>query len=214
MSNPKPSDTSVPDEAALGAAMAARLRQALVDAVVGFGAGEPMDRPALTVERSPVPIAPTRLAASAPRGAAREEARLLYERCLAHYRESVRPQDLALGIDDVGAAVAAFVAANLSALHGDRVDPATLLALEQQLGGVVRITADWDRAPARERQAYFEKMAVLAVLISESAAQARVQGAAAIANVQQAARGYVQELLGLNPDHLAIGPGGLTARAV
>jgi hypothetical protein len=193
--------------------MAQRVRQTVLDAILHIdGDAMAMDRPALTVARAAETIAPARLASAHPGGAAaREEACRLYERCLAHYRQAVRPQDEARGVDDVGAAVAAFVAANLGALHGTPVTPDLLLRLERQLGGIARLTADWDTAPARERQAYFEQMALLAVLIAESASQAGPQGAAAVANVQRAARGYLQQLLGLAPAGLTLGPNGLAA---
>lgn len=80
----------------------------------------------------------------------------------------MRAQDQEREVDDVGAAVAAFVAANLSALQGTRVTPHTLSCLERQLGGVARLSSDWCRAPLHERQAYFEQMAVLAVLVAEA----------------------------------------------
>jgi len=124
----------------------------------------------------------------------------------------VRAHEAASPVDDVGAAVAAFVAANMQALHGVSATPATLLQLERQLSGVALRSSAWDDAPARERQNYFEQMAILAVLIGESSAQAPRQGAAAVANVQRAARTYLQQLLGLNPDQLKLGAGGLSLR--
>ena len=201
--------------AAFAAAMAQQVRQTVLDAILQIdGATAAADRPALTVARAAQPIAPARLASAHPGdGVGREAACRLYERCLAHYRQVVRPQDEARGVDDVGAAVAAFVAANLGALHGTPVTPHMLLRVERQLGGIARLSSDWAHAPAIERQAYFEQMAVLAVLVGESSAQAASQGAAARANVRRAARGYMQQLLGLDPDHLVLGPDGIAARS-
>lgn len=196
---------------AVTAAVAAQVRRAVLDAIVRLGDDVAAAPAALTVPRGREPIAPARLAEAHPGGAAREEARRLYERCLAHYRSVVRAQDQAREVDDVGAAVAAFVAANLSTLQGTRVTPHMLSCLERQLGGVARLSSDWASAPLRERQAYFEQMAVLAVLVAESSAQAASQGAAAQANVQRAARGYLQQLLGLDPGLLLLGPDGLAA---
>ena len=195
-------------------AMAAQVRQAILDALVHIdGANASADVPALTVERASAPIAPARLAGAHPGDAAeRERARQLYERCLTHYRCVVRSQDLGSDLDDAGAAVAAFVAANLGALQGQPVTPVMLQALERQLHGIARVSSDWKAAPVVERQAYFEQMALLAVLVAESAAQAAAQGAAAVAKVQQAARGYLRQLLGLDPDHLTLGPEGLGVR--
>lgn len=188
------------------------VRQALFDALLQASPADD-DQPALTVERAARPIAPERLARHQPGGAAaRAEAQALYERCLAHYREAVRPQDAARGVDDVGAAVALFVAANLQALHGEAVTPAMLLTLEQQLGGRLQRSPGWRGAPARERQAYFEQVALLGVLVHESHRQALEQGPAAIANLRGAAYGYLQQMLGVNPLWLMLDAQGLHLR--
>jgi len=198
-------------------AMAAQVRQSILDAIVRIDAGDAgtmaSDSAALTVERARAPIAPARLARAHPGdAAARERARQLYERCLQHYRCVVRAQDQGSGLDDAGAAVAAFVAANLGALQARPVTPGMLRALQRQLHGITRASSGWKAAPVVERQAYFEQMALLAVLVAESAAQAASQGAAAVAKVQHAARGYLRQLLGLDPDHLTLGPDGLAVR--
>jgi uncharacterized protein DUF6683 len=193
--------------------MARQVRQALADALLHLNLQGEADATALTVERAACPVAPARLARAHPGGAAAQaQARELYERCLDHYRKVVRAHDAALPVDDVGAAVAYFVAANLQALHGIAATPAMLLQLERQLGGVAQRSAAWASAPACERQAYFEQMALLGVLVSESSRQAAAQGPAAIANVHRAARGYLQQLLGLNPDQLTLDAAGLTLR--
>ena len=194
-----------------------RVRQALFDAVMSLGGGGDTraDEPALTVERACPALAPALLAAAHPGGeAARADMRALYERCLARYRQVSRTEQADAGVDDVGAAVAHFVAANMQALHGEPATPPTLLRLERQLAGVVRSSATWASASERERQLYFEKMAILAVLIGETSARAVLQGPAAVANVKRAARGYLHDLLGLDPDHLALGIDGLAMRPV
>jgi hypothetical protein len=193
-----------------------RVRQALFDAVMRLGGGDTRaDEAALTVERACPPLAPALLAAAHPGGeTVRAEMRALYGRCLAHYRQVLRTEQADAGVDDVGAAVAHFVAANMQALHGGTVTPPMLLRLERQLAGVVKRSAKWASASARERQLYFEKMAILAVLIGETSAQAARQGPAAVANVQRAARGYLRDLIGLDPDHLALGVDGLAMRPI
>jgi hypothetical protein len=168
---------------------------------------------ALTVERAPLPIAPARLAsAHLGHSRAREQARDLYERCLLRYRELADAQGTPGQVDDAGAAVARFVAANLEALHGLHATPEMLKQLEHQLGGVARRSSEWGRASVRDRQFYVEQMAILAVLIGESSAQAVLQGPAALANIRRAARSYLKQLLGLDPDQLTLGPGGLSLR--
>jgi hypothetical protein len=200
-----------PRHTALVEDMSRLVRRALFDAIVQLGSDEALDCAALTVERAHLPIAPARLAAAHPGGPqARREARVLYERCLTHYRDVVRVTQADGGLDDVGAAVACFVAANIQALHGVSVTPAMLLRLERQLGGVVTVSSAWSTATARERQLYFEQMAILAVLIRETSAHAVLQGPAAVENVRRAARGYLWQLLGLNPDQLTLDAGGLS----
>jgi len=211
----RPSDAA--DErahAALVADLSRLVRQVLFDAVVHIGGGDDgTDEPALTVERAHEPVAPARLAAAHP-NPARAEARALYERCLAHYRQVLRAEQADAGVDDVGAAVAHFVAANMQALHGMAVTAPMLLRLERQLSGVARLSSAWTTASARDRQLYFEKMAILAVLVGESSAQAVLQGPAAVSNVRRAARGYLRELLGLDPQQLTLGTDGLRMRPV
>jgi hypothetical protein len=198
------------------ASLSRQVRQSLFDSVFGSAdsaSSEPA--PALTIERAPTPIGPTRLALRHPGNAAdRQAARALYERCLGHYRSVLRAEDAVLDVDDVGAAVAAFVAANFEALRGVRATPEMLRRLERQLRGVVRLSSGWDTASIDERQAYFEQMAILAVLIAESSMQAVTQGPAALANVKRAARAYLNELLGLDSNALTLGPEGLTPRAM
>ena len=202
---------------ALTDAMALQMRQAILDAILRIDNGSGDDsanRVALTIECAHEPIAPARLADAHPGNAdSREQARQLYERCLVHYRCVVRAQDQVRGVDNVGAAVAAFVAANMGALQGTPVTPGMLLSLERQLDGIARLGCDWEAAPVVERQAYFEQMALLAVLVAESSAQAAAQGAAAVATVRRAARGYLRQLLRMDAEHLALGPDGLAARA-
>ena len=185
--------------------------RALMAAALEIASAAGAETPALTVPRSTDALAPARLASSTPGGvAARRDARLLYERCLRHYREHLQADEGPH--DDVGAAAARFVAANFQALHGTVAATGTLLAVERQLCGLIRNGATWDRATAVERQVFFESMALLAVLIGESARQALRQGAAARANLRRAARDYLKQLLGLDPDALMLGPDGLTLR--
>lgn len=197
-------------DAALVADVARRLGEALGDTLLNLGGDAGADQAALTIPRAAPPVAPARLAAAHPGGAAqRQQARARYERCLVRYRNDVRPQDQALGIDDVGAVVAHFVAVNLEALQGIDVTPAVLLRLERQLIGLVQLSPAWAGAKARERQMYFEQLAILTVYVAELSHQAHAQGPDAVANVRRAARGYLQTLLGLNPDRLSLGSGGL-----
>jgi hypothetical protein len=194
----------------LAASIGRQLERACREALAGAGADAPEAGP--TVPRGPAPIAPAALAASLP-GAERMAMQQVYERCLAHYRVSVRPEDTVLGIDDAGAAAAHFVAENLRALRGEAVDRPRMPRLQRQLGALVRATPAWAQGSTGERRLCAEALATLAVFVHEMADQALVQGDAAIENVRRAARGYLLELLGVDPDRIALGRDGLTLSA-
>jgi hypothetical protein len=204
------SKTGLPTSDALTERLSRELRHALFDSLMTEGAAGMCDA-TLTVERGAVTVAPAHMAQSHPgRPAARADARALYERCLAHFRAKHGNGDMRR--DDLGMALACFVAANLHALHGLRVTPAMLSALRRQLVGWVQRSPAWASASLDERRFHFEQMAIVAVLMAEASALARVQGPAAVANVRRAARAYLQGLLGLNPDLLTLGAEGLTLR--
>ncbi len=143
--------------------------------------------------------------------AARREAQTLYARCLQHYRRHVQPQ-LEGGVhtqDDLGIAAAFFVLSNLGACQDLEPDVAALPAVERQLRSLLAQTTAWRQLGNVERQSLFEQFALLGVLINESRVGAQQQGPAAKANVQRAARGYLQQLLGLSPERLSASVQGL-----
>jgi hypothetical protein len=200
MSRPTPPDLT----RQLRDAIATSLR-----ALHAAGAGEPP----LLVPRAPSPIGPGQLARSHP-GPARERLELaaLYQRCLQHYRSNVRAADAPTDTDDLGEALAYFVAANLQALHGTEPPAEALPALGRQLVAIVRASRAWGTAPLRDRQAYAEQMAILSVLMVDLTARAKREGPAGVANVQRGARGYLRQLLGLDPNALTLDVSGLTVR--
>lgn len=170
--------------------------------------------PRLTVPRAPAPTAPARMAAlHEGEQAQRLEVRAMYEKCLDTFRTASRPQDTARGIDDAGAAVAFFVAANVAALTGADVSVDVLPTIERQLVELVRNVSNWDRSSTGERQFYFEQMAMLGVFVAVRAEQAKAGSVAERHAVREAARNYLRHLLGVNPDRLTIGPAGLSLRA-
>lgn len=185
--------------------MAQRLGQLLGQALSGLGDADD-DAPALTIEPATQPTAPALLARSHGSPKARSQAQAMYLRCLVHYRSKVQR---GLPVDNIGAAAAYFVLANLAALQNLHINEAQLALVERQMRKVIGRHTAWQAASARERQTLFEQFAVLGVLVGESQAQARTQGAAAVLHVRQAARGYLRELLGVNPDALRLGEHGL-----
>jgi hypothetical protein len=200
-------------QAALAQKASRLVHKAVIEGLMRVGPDGNNEHTPLTVERAPAPIAPARMARAQARDAvAQDRTRATYERCLQTYRTVVRVQDAALPVDNVGAAVAFYVAVNLHVLHGVDATADMLLMLERQLHGVAHRSSNWGLASIEERQFFFEQIAILSVFVAGTWANARSQGPAAVANVQRAARGYLQQLLGLNPDLLTLGPDGLSVR--
>lgn len=163
--------------------------------------------PPITIAPSPKPSAPGLLAQAHPGGpAARQRAAALYARCLTHFRQVVRHGQAS---DDVGAAIAFFVHANECVLRDQAFAAGPPAALARQFASMVAHSPQWQRATLKERQSYFEQIALIGVLTAESGAQAGNQGPAAVANVKAAARTYVRQLLGVDADAFASGIAGL-----
>jgi len=203
-----------PREAAAATEFTRRLRESLARTLLNAGDATDADASPLTVPRAWAPLGPAQLASAHPGSAVdRLTVRALYERCLLHYRTAVRADDSARGLDDVGAALARFVAANVEALHGTHATRSMLRRLEGQLVGIVRRSPAWSIADVQDRQAFFEQVALLSVLVADCTAQAHLQGQASIENLQRAASGYLRQLIGLDPEWLTLGPEGLALRS-
>lgn len=203
-------NTASPDTNRLAQELARRLSEALGQVLTGFG-DSTAEPPPLTIPPAAQAIAPALLARRHPGGPkAQRDARALYLRCLRHYREKVQR---GLPEDDLGAAAAYFVLANLAALQSLDITEPQLALVERQMRHVIGRHDAWLAADARDRQSLFEQLAILGVLVGEGQAEARHQGDAALANVRRAARGYLVQLLGLNPDALRLTSEGLTLRA-
>jgi hypothetical protein len=193
-----------PISVALGDALAERLLQSFRD---------DDDAPALTVERAATPAAPARLAATHAGGRdERLKVRAMYEHCLETYRTLVRPDDTARNIDDAGAALAFFIAANLSTLHGVPVTRPMLARIERQLVGLARHLANWDATTIGERQCYFEQMAMLGVFVAGRAEKAKATGPVALREVRAAARNYLRHVLAVDPERITVDENGLALR--
>lgn len=198
---------------ALSNELSQSIKRALAEGQLrAIDAADTGDFAALIVERAHTPRAPAWMAnAQSKSPAARRSACESYERCLEIYRTVVRPQDTMY--DDAGAALAFFVAMNLKALHDLPTTPETLLLLERQLIAVARQASRWDAASVSERQFYFEQMAMLGAFVAGLATRAQSEGAAARAKVRNAARGYLRQVLGIDPDLLTYGAHGLALRS-
>ncbi len=211
-----PSSNSLPGAANAITRELARLVQDEAGQALDAAAQSDEASPPLAVRAAAAASAPGRLASA--QGAPprlRRESQALYLRCLRHYRATIQPRATGLrGEDDLGAAAAFFVLANLAALHGREPDESVLPALGAQFTRLIRSTDAWPRAALGERQSLFEQLALLGVLVNESRVQAHGQGPAALANLQRAARAYLWQFPGLDPDRLVLTPRGLTAPAL
>jgi hypothetical protein len=191
-------------QAAFVEALSHAVQDALAHALAELGRD---DRGPLTVPRARTPLAPARLARTHPGPVgARVQARALYERCLALFRQRFSPAGA--GADDAGIALTLFVCACIGALRDVRIDAARAERVERQMRAVLRASA-WRRGDQRERQLYVEQLAIVGMLVRECAVQARQEGPASMANVQRSARGYLRQLLGIDPDRLTLGDEGL-----
>jgi hypothetical protein len=165
----------------------------------------------VTIAPSIKPTAPALLARAHPGGpVAQRQALALYTNCLVHFRRAVRRGQ---ADDDVGAAIAFFIHANDCVLHDRAFAEGAPVALERQFSRIVAHSPQWQRATLKERQSFFEQIALIGVLVAETGAQASGQGPAAIANVRAAARAYVRQLLGVEADAWTIGATGLSLRS-
>jgi len=170
--------------------------------------------PPLRVEPAATPIAPRQMAATQSADPAeQEQLAASYETCLRTYRDIARAQYGATAADDVGAVMAFFIAINLHALHGVDVGASAMQPLERQLRGITRLAANWEAATQWQRQFFFERIAILSILVSRSLADAASQEPAVAAHIRQSAREYLQHVLGLNPDLVTLGADGLAPRA-
>jgi hypothetical protein len=170
--------------------------------------------PALRVTPAASALAPRRMAqAQASDPATREQLEASYRAALDCYRRLARERLGDEGSDDVGAAVAFYVAVNLHALHGIDMAAEVLVPLERQLRAVTKLVANWDHAGIAARQDFFERIAIVAILVSGAAARAAAsQDESARAEVRRNAHDYLQQLLGLDPERMALDAHGLVLR--
>jgi hypothetical protein len=159
--------------------------------------------PVWCVPTSPTPRAPAKLAAlHAPPGAARQQALLLSEQCLAHYRRHLCAALGAAPGDDLGGAAAVFLAAVAQALEGHAVTTARWQALRRWLQEWAPPQGVAEPHLLAQQQEAFERLAALAAALGEWSVQAQRQGAAAQASVQLMARNWLTQELGVQAEAL------------
>ena len=190
------------------------MRDGVLDALLRVASAQGAELAPLHLPPAPVATAPLQLAAAQTRDrATRRQLVDAYGHCLRSYREIARSQAPDTSDDDLGAAMALFVAVNLRALHGVDPDRTLMPRLERQLRGVSRRASNWDTCSPAQRQTFFERIAILAVLMLGSLAGAAAQDATARAKVRAASHRYLRDLFGVNPELLTLGPEGLRVRS-
>lgn len=197
----------------------AQALQQLLDMATG-GA----DMPAILLPAAASATAPALLAGGPvlPNAHGRQQARAdnvaLYTRCLALYRERAQTgrdqdnqdnQDDQDKQDDLGYAAALFVMVNLTALGREGGDITALKALKQQLQNALQRLPDWPSTDLAAKQQMFEQLAILGVLVTQTAEAAAAQGPLARANVRAAAQAYLRQWLAVGPEFLSLSPKGL-----
>ncbi|MBZ8142622.1 hypothetical protein CLD22_22315 [Rubrivivax gelatinosus] len=208
---------TIPASAEAGQRLAAELPE-LLERLLGrlLEAGAAADtQPPLRVLRSARSAGAATLAAGHGGGsAARGQALALYTRCLLHYRQAVQAR-LLPGVrdDDAGLAAAYFTLANFAVLDGTAPDPQRLDGVKRQFRQLLGASSAWTGCTLAERQCFVEQLAAIGVLVNESRLAAATQGEAAQAHLRQAARAYLQQLLGLAPERLRLGAQGLALAA-
>lgn len=118
----------------------------------------------------------------------------LVVQCLQHYRQLAGPATH----DDLGLALAAYLGACRQAFDQEPLTPQRWQAVVQWLKAWVLDEMPWDDTPLAQRQACFERLAVLAVALGEWTVQASRQGKAAVASATWMARNSLRGQLGLD----------------
>jgi hypothetical protein len=124
----------------------------------------------------------------------------LYLRCLTHYRDDLRAQDV--DADDAGAALACMLAASLQALEAHAVTLPRWSRITTWLVGHVMPAVDWSRASTVEQQQFFARMALLAVALGEWSLEASKRGTAAQATARLMAKQHLEVEFGLDAELL------------
>ena len=166
--------------------------------------GAPAGSQAGGAEPSPAPtawrVAPVDIAEVSRRLAPAASMAPLYLRCLTHYRDDLRPQDV--DTDDAGVALACMLGASLQALEAHAVTPARWSMLTTWLARNVLPAVDWARASTPEQQQFFARMALLSVALGEWSLEASKRGAAAQATARLMAKQHLEVEFGLEPELL------------
>lgn len=162
---------------------------------------------ALTFDPVSRPIAPARLAQTYP-----ANNRALVEQTFNQTLEGYRKIEAQFGIrrNDIGGALAAFVAGNYSAYRNEPFPDKLFKPLVAQMQGVLQSSGTLEKIGAAEKQELYENLAILGtyMALTREALQKTPNDKVA-ANVKSAARGYLEQSLKLDPDRMKLTEQGL-----
>jgi hypothetical protein len=153
------------------------------------------------------PIAPAKLAKGYPQST-RPQAEKFFSQTLETYH-GIESQ-FGLKRNDLAGALAAFVAGNYIAYRNEPFPDQQFKPLVEQLRGSLASTVGLQRASDTEKQELYESLAIVGtqMAVTREALQKKPDEKIA-AKMKAAARGYLQQLLNIDPDRMRLTDHGL-----
>jgi hypothetical protein len=161
----------------------------------------------LTFEPVSPPVAPAALARAYP-AAQRTQAEQVFSQSLQtwHGLES----QFGLRRNDMGGALAAFVAGNYAAYRDQPLPDALFKPLVRQMQAALLHSGALERVDAAQKQVLYEHLAILGTwMLATREALQKQPDARVAANMKAAARGYLQQALGLDAERMRLTDQGL-----
>jgi hypothetical protein len=161
----------------------------------------------LTFDARSQPIAPAKLARAYP-----QETRAKVEQVFGQTLDTYHKLESQFGLrrNDLGGALAAFVAGNYAAYRDEAFADKLFKPLVQQMQGVLQSTGSLEKAGAAEKQELYENLAILGTyMLQTREALQKSPDAKIAANMKAAARAYLQQVLKLDPDRMHLTDKGL-----
>jgi hypothetical protein len=161
----------------------------------------------LTFDASDKPVVPARLARAYPPDA-RARVEKVFNDTLATYHGL--ESQFGLRRNDLGGALAAFVAGNYAAYRNEPFPDGLFKPLVRQMQDMLQASGTLDKIGAAQKQELYENLAILGtyMLMTREALQ-KSPDAKIAANMKVAARSYLQQALKLDADHIRLTDRGL-----
>ncbi len=151
-----------------------------------------------------------KLAAAYP-AAQRSTVRTAFGTMLDGYKQL--EEKLGIPHDDIAGAIATFIAGSYEAYRDVDLPEEQMLPLVEQIRTAIAGNPGFAKASNTEKQEMYEQMAVLGVFIASTRLALRDHPSAQMsAQMRQAAKGYLEQLLKTDADRIAITARGLVMR--